>query len=50
MSDRDKEKAKAEEIEIMLQQFADELGDIYGERPTVPRWAHANARVPNYYV
>ena len=50
MSDRDKKKAKAEEDEIMLQQFADRLGDIYGERPTVPWWARANARVPNYYV
>jgi hypothetical protein len=50
MSERDKKKAKAEEDEIVLQQFADQLGDIYGERPSVPWWAHANSRIPDYYA
>ena len=49
MSDREKKKAKAEEDEMMLQRLADQLGEIYGERPTVPWWARANARVPDYY-
>ena len=50
ISDRDRKKAKAEEDESMLEHFADQLGDVYGERPSVPWWARANARIPNYYV
>jgi len=50
LSDRDKKKAKAEEDEAMLEHFADRMADIYGKRPTVPYWARANARIPDYYV
>ena len=50
MSERDKKKAKAEEDESMLERFADQLGDIYGERPSVPWWARANAKIPSYYA
>ena len=50
MSDRDKKKAKAEEDEAMLEHFADQMADIYGERPTIPWWARAKARIPDYYA
>jgi len=43
--DRDKKRGKAEEDERMLEQFADQLGDIYGERPSVPY-----EKIPNYYA
>ena len=50
LSDRDKKKAKAEADENMLEHFADRLSEIYGERPSVPWWARANARIPGYYA
>ena len=50
MSDREKKKAKAEEQETMLEHFADKLSDIYGERPTVPWWGRAEAKIPDYYA
>jgi len=50
MSDRDKKKAKAEEDEAMLEHFADRMAGFYGERPNIPWWARANARVPDYYA
>ena len=49
MSDRDTKKAKAEEDETMLEHFADRMADLYGERPSVPWWARANTRIPDYY-
>ena len=48
-SNRDKKKARAEEEESMLEQFADKLGEIYGERPSIPWWARADAKIPDYY-
>ena len=49
MSNRDKKKAKAEEEETMLEHFADKLGELYGERPTIPWWGRADAKIPDYY-
>lgn len=49
-SDRDKEKAKAMQDEAVLERVADYLGGIYGERPIVPSWARAKARIPDYYA
>ena len=49
-SERDKKRTKAEQDEAMLESFADRMADLYGERPTVPSWARANARVPDYYT
>jgi hypothetical protein len=46
----DKRKAKVLEDEDTLERFADYLGDIYGERPIVPRWARAEARCPDYFT
>ena len=48
-TDRDRKKAKAEEEEAMLERFADQLENIYGERPVVPSWARAHQRIPDYY-
>jgi hypothetical protein len=45
-----KRKAKALEEEHTLEQFADYLCEIYGERPIVPRWARAEARCPDYFT
>ena len=50
ISERDKKKAKAEEEESMLEHFADRMGEIYGERPTVPWWARSGAKIPDYYA
>ena len=49
-TDRDRKKAKAEEEEAMLERFADQLENIYGERPVVPSWARAHQRIPDYYL
>ena len=49
VSDKERKRAKAEQDEAMLEHFADRLGDIYGERPTVPSWARAHVRIPDYY-
>ena len=49
LSDRDQKKMKAVEDQAMLERMADHLGDVYGERPTIPWWARAEARVPDYY-
>ena len=48
-TDRDRKKAKAEKEEAMLERFADQLENIYGERPVVPSWARAHQRIPDYY-
>ena len=48
-TDEDRNKAKAEEEEAMLERFADQLENIYGERPVVPSWARAHQRIPDYY-
>lgn len=50
LSGRDMKKARAEQNEAMLEHFADRLADVYGERPKIPSWARANARIPNYYT
>lgn len=50
VSPRDAKKAKAEQEVAMLEHFADCMGAIYGERPTVPMWARASARIPDDYT
>lgn len=50
VSEREAKKSKAEEDEATLQHFADRMGDMYGERPALPWWSRASARVPDYYV
>lgn len=48
-TEKERKKAKAEEEEAMLERFADQLENIYGERPVVPSWARAHERIPDYY-
>jgi len=48
--DREAKKFRAEEDEAMLEHFADRMADAYGERPTVPWWARASTRIPDYYA
>ena len=50
LNNHDKKKFKAAEDHAVLERLADRLSDIYGERPIIPLWAHAEARVPNYYA
>jgi hypothetical protein len=46
----EKKKQRALDDQAMLERVADHLGALYGERPVVPLWAHAEARIPDYYV
>jgi hypothetical protein len=43
-------KQSAVENEAFLNQLANYLGDLYGERPVVPEWAKAKNIVPDYYA
>jgi hypothetical protein len=43
-------KTKALENHVMLNALANQLADIYGERPVVPEWARAENTCPDYYV
>jgi hypothetical protein len=47
--ERDEKKAKALEHNDMLEGFPDYLRDIYGDRLTVPWWARAEERCPDYW-
>lgn len=47
---QDDGKIKALERQAMLESFASQLEEIYGERPSVPYWARAEATCPNYYA
>lgn len=42
-------KVKAIERHAMLDDLANHLAEIYGERPSVPEWARAEATCPDYY-
>jgi hypothetical protein len=42
-------KRKAVERQAMLENLANQLGELYGERPIVPIWARAEATCPEYY-
>ena len=42
-------KQTAVDNEAYLNQLANYLGDMYGERPVVPEWAKAKNIVPDYY-
>ena len=46
----DSARTKALEDEAFIKKMAIHLGDLYGERPTVPTWAMADNVCPNYYV
>ncbi|CAB9507418.1 expressed unknown protein [Seminavis robusta] len=46
----EKKRQRALDDQAMLERIADHLGELYGERPVVPSWAHAEARIPDYYV
>lgn len=43
-------KMKAVERHAMLENLANQLAEIYGERPVVPDWARAEATCPDYYT
>ena len=43
-------KQTAVDNEAYLNQLANYLGDMYGERPVVPEWAKAKNIVPDYYA
>ena len=43
-------KTKALERHAMLQNLANHLEGIYGERPSIPFWARAEATCPDYYL
>jgi len=43
-------KLRALDDQAMLERIADHLGALHGERPVVPLWAHAAARIPDYYA
>jgi hypothetical protein len=43
-------KTKALENHAMLNALANQLADIYGERPVIPEWARAENNCPDYYV
>ena len=43
-------KQKAVDNEAMLHNFANYLGELYGERPIVPDWARAERICPDYYI
>jgi hypothetical protein len=42
-------KQKAVERQSMLENLANQLGDLFGERPIVPMWARAESTCPAYY-
>ena len=46
----EKKKQRALDDQAMLERIADHLGALYGEWPVVPLWAHAEARIPDYYA
>lgn len=43
-------KMKAIERHAMLNNLANHLAEIYGERPSIPEWARAEATCPDYYA
>ena len=45
----DDNKNEAVERQAMLENLANQLAEVYGERPIVPSWARAEATCPEYY-
>ena len=43
-------KVAAVDRHARLNELANRLGDLYGERPVVPKWATAERNCPNYYL
>ena len=43
-------KLAAVDRHAQLNELANWLGDLYGERPVIPEWATAERNCPNYYL
>jgi hypothetical protein len=43
-------KLAAVDRHAQLNELANWLGDVYGERPVIPKWAMAERNCPNYYL
>ena len=46
----ERKKQRASDDQATLERVADHLGALYGERPVVPLWTRAEARIPDYYA